>query len=118
MKYLAYFLGYYGIVLKILTLIFIFILTYGYNHTFSLDYLLFAIVYLIYFIILNKIIFQEKYYYKVKNIFNIISIIISLIIPLIEYRNLNSVLLNNIIYPIGISSLILQISNKKNNIIA
>ena len=46
MKYLAYFLGYYGIVLKILTLIFIFILTYGYNHTFSLDYLLFAIVYL------------------------------------------------------------------------
>ena len=109
MKYLAYFLGYYGIVLKILTLIFIFILTYGYNHTFSLDYLLFAIVYLIYFIILNKIIFQEKCYYKVKNIFNIISIII----PLIEYRNLNSVLLNNIIYPIGISSLILQISNKK-----
>ena len=113
MKYLAYFLGYYGIVLKILTLIFIFILTYGYNHTFSLHYFLFTILYLIYFIILNKIIFQEKYYYKVRNILNIISIIISLIIPLIEYKNLNSILLNNIIYPIGISSLILEINNKK-----
>ena len=113
MKYLAYFLGYYGIVLKILTLIFIFILTDDYNHTFSLHYLLFTILYLIYFIILNKIIFQEKYYYKIRNILNIISIIISLIIPLIEYKNLNSILLNNIIYPIGISSLILEINNKK-----
>lgn len=113
MKYLAYFLGYYGIVLKILTLIFIFILTYGYNNTFNLHDLLFTILYLIYFIILNIIIFQEKYYYKIRNILNIISIIISLIIPLIEYKNLNSILLNNIIYPIGISSLILEINNKK-----
>ena len=113
MKYLAYFLGYDGIVLKILTLIFIFILTYGYNHTFNLHDLLFTILYLIYFIILNIIIFQEKYYYKIRNILNIISIIISLIIPLIEYKNLNSILLNNIIYPIGISSLILEINNKK-----
>ena len=48
MKYLAYFLGYYGIVLKILTLIFIFILTYGYNHTFNLHDLLFTILYLNY----------------------------------------------------------------------